>query len=258
MKIALAQFDIDWMNKKSNTDRICTFIEQANRSGADVLVFPEMALTGFSMHSQDASESVQGECLFKIKQVTAEKKLLVILGAAIVENKRYNNQALLIYNGEIITSYTKRHSFTFSGEEKYYTAGMKPLFFKFQERVHSIHVCYDLRFAEDFAEAGGIIDGVSFVIANWPKKRAEHWKALLMARALDTQSFIVGVNRCGEGDGIEYQGDSRVVSPFGDVCLDAKSDSGLFITTIDFTEVEKFRAQFRVHGPNNGANIVLV
>jgi predicted amidohydrolase len=108
----------------------------------------------------------------------------------------------------------------------------------------SIFICYDLRFPEVFRKVAKQVQAI-FVIANWPSERVEHWNALLKARAIENQCFIIGVNRTGiDGNGIHYSGSSCVIDPTGSfICSGGESEEYL-VSDFDSAQVSKVRAQF--------------
>jgi predicted amidohydrolase len=116
--------------------------------------------------------------------------------------------------GNVIADYIKIHPFTYGGEKKYYEGGRKILPFSFNGAECSAFICYDLRFAEVFWQLPVDTD-IIFIIANWPKSRIEQWYALLKARAIEMQSYVVGVNRVGEGGGLIYEKSSAAFAPNG-------------------------------------------
>jgi predicted amidohydrolase len=82
------------------------------------------------------------------------------------------------------------------------------------------------------------------VVANWPELRREHWRTLLKARAIENQAYVAGVNRVGDGDSLHYTGDSSVVGPLGETLVEAGSEEGVFLASIDPSAVSKLRARF--------------
>ncbi len=131
-------------------------------------------------------------------------------------------------------------------EEQYYQPGDRPAFCSIEDHPWGGAICYDLRFPELFQVLSKKADAI-LVIANWPAVRSEHWKVLLRARAIETQSFVVGVNRVGVGNGINYSGDSMVVSPRGEIITPQYSgQEKLILCHLDLQDVEKARGSFPI------------
>jgi predicted amidohydrolase len=107
----------------------------------------------------------------------------------------------------------------------------------------TLFVCYDLRFADEFWKTASHTD-VYLVPGNWPSSRREHWMALLRARAIENQAFVIGCNRVGTGGGLTYAGDSRIVNPLGEVIAEAQEQSTILYAEISADEVETVRRNF--------------
>jgi predicted amidohydrolase len=107
-----------------------------------------------------------------------------------------------------------------------------------------VFICYDLRFPEIFRQIAEEVE-VIFVIANWPHTREMHWQNLLIARAIENQCFIVGVNRIGnDGVGLKYNGSSMVINPSGEVLLQTDKITEYDTCDIDISMVSKTRKDF--------------
>lgn len=222
MKVALCQFDIFWEDKKANKDRIRAFLD-GKPVGAEWVVFPEMTLTGFSM---DLSKtSIDDEDLGFFRKIACENSVFLTFGGVIGGR---NTSITIDPSGKNLAEYSKIHLFSYAGEDKAYSPGAESVEFKVADLKASLFICYDLRFPYLFwkkaASASAFI-----VIANWPATRAAHWRALLKARAVENQAFVIGVNRVGKDPKLAYDGGSLVVDPQGEVILDCGNHEGLFI-----------------------------
>src|SRR5262249_10160500 len=136
---------------------------------------------------------------------------------------RARNKALVFSPlGELLAFYAKMRPFTPGGESDHYTPGEQPTSFRWEDCTVSPFVCYDLRFPELFRAAAAAHRPELFtVIASWPDKRLQHWVALLQARAIENQAYVVGVNRIGTDPYYHYAGRSLIVSPLGELLADA-------------------------------------
>lgn len=217
MKIALMQMNIIWEDKNKNMEKAEKLIKKAKGSECDVAVFPEMFSTGFSMESSRIAEKVQGQMLKKLCEMARENSITLIAGVAVSVGEEYENRGYVISpQGEIVDFYTKNYSFTYSGEDKKYRSGDKQIIFDLQGTPSSLFICYDLRFPELFRKVA-LKASLIFVIANWPDSRIDQWDALLKARAIENQCFIIAVNRIGsDGYGLNYNGHSAVYNPLGE------------------------------------------
>ncbi len=244
MRVCLAQYDIVWEDKSANMQRCEAFFERAAEQGAELIVFPEMTLTGFSMNTTLAEPSDGSTCRF-FGEMSRRYGVACVFGYA--ENygdKLYNRLAFADISGEITSCYAKLHPFTMGGE-CCFTGGNELASFPFGGMEIGLTICYDLRFPEIYTELSKRCHAV-IVSANFPLSRREHWLTLLRARAIEDQCYILGCNRTGSGGGIEYGGDSVVYAPDGTEVSRAESGERLLFVDIDVVAVEEQRTAFPV------------
>lgn len=214
MKIALVQYNPDWENKLNNQEKIIHLLSQVEKS--DLIVFPEMTLTGFTMKSRDFAEELDGETFKFFSTLAKEKKSAIFYG--VIEkgrNKNFNTLVHINNQGKILTAYRKIHPFSFSSENIFYGRGKNPVVTKVKDVKAGLSICYDLRFPELFRYYAKEKVDLIVNIANWPDTRIEHWRALLKARAIENQCYVVGVNRVGNDPKLHYSGFSSVFDPMG-------------------------------------------
>ena len=247
MRIGLAQLNVLWEMKKENFSRAEKFIKKASHKKCDLIVFPEMFNTGFSMNIPSIAEGKNGQTSKFLSMQAKKYDISIIAGYAVkgLEGKKGLNQGVA-YNqhGKRVATYTKMHSFSFAKEDQYYSAGTKVETFDLEGLSSSIFICFDLRFPEVFRRVAKSVQAI-FVIANWPSTRIEHWEALLKARAIENQCFVIGVNRTGkDGNGIHYSGRSKILGPLGNDICSAGQKEGLLIGEIVPHEVLEIRQKF--------------
>ena len=225
LQIVGLQLDLKWESPSENRKRIESFFTEKPIS-SDILVLPEMFSTGFTMNPAPFAEDMQGPT-FKWMQASARKWDTVLMGSIIVkEGSAYRNRFLAVGPEGLIASYDKRHPFSLSGEGEHYEAGTEKIIFDYKGWRICPMICYDLRFpvwSRNLGEEKGreLYDLLMYV-ANWPSKRVKHWETLLQARAIENQSYVVGVNRVGiDGYGLAYSGSSLIMDPLGEL-LDKK------------------------------------
>ncbi len=243
LKVALAQLDIAWENPAANRDQAILAIKKAANQGADLVVFPEMFLTGFSLRVEKYSSLDEIKFFKKLARIN---QVGIIIGLGMKKNSEHSaaNQALVISKtGKILSQYQKIHPFTFAGEHKAMPAGNKLPIFKINGFRAATVICYDLRFPGLFEALAKQKVDLIFVIANWPAARIEDWKTLLRARALDTQSFVVGVNRVGSGNQLSYPGYSSVYGPRGEKIREMTAE-GIEVIDLDLNLVQEARKSF--------------
>ncbi len=247
MKIALIQLDIKWEAKEENYKRTEFFAEKALREKCDIMVFPEMFNTGFSMNISGIAESEHGGADSVLSGMALKYGIYIIAGFPIkepAEEKGRNMAAVYDRKGRRIAAYTKMHPFSLLDEDKYYAAGRDTVIFDIDGMTCSVFICYDLRFPEVFRKVAGDVKAI-FVIANWPASRKEHWETLLKARAIENQCFVIGVNRTGtDGNGIHYPGASSVFDPSGNAVCSGNEKDEFLSCEFDPAEVIGIRSRF--------------
>ena len=179
---------------------------------------------------------------------TADERGCAIAGSIAVEEKgRYYNRFFFVKPSGQTEWYDKRHLFTYGGEHHTYTPGSQRTVVEWRGMRFLLQVCYDLRFPV-WSRNRGDYD-VALYVASWPTPRVEAWKALLRARAIENQCYVVAVNRVGEDPSCQYCGGSAVIDPYGKTlaaCEDGCACEAEAVIDIDV--LEDFRKKFPVLG----------
>jgi predicted amidohydrolase len=247
MRIAMVSLDQVWENKQENRTRVFSAIQYAAEQNADMVILPEMTLTGFSMQTQVIGESIsQSETLHWFKQLAQQFHVAIIFGYVVLPDsgKARNRSVFLSPRGEILCIYDKVHPFSHSGEDHYYQQGKSLGVCSWNDAVWGLSICYDLRFPILYQLLGEQCS-VIVNIANWPESRILHWYTLLRARAIENQVFIIGVNRVGsDPNGLQYISSSCIYGPFGEEILPVQSESACDICEIDISEVHRIRSTY--------------
>jgi omega-amidase len=245
MKVATISLNQVWEDKGSNLLLCEQYIKEANLKGVDLIIFPEMTLTGFSTNIQNTSEGKEdSKTTDNFKTLAKLYDIAILFGVVIKNNKKALNKSIFIDNqGDILGEYAKIHPFSFSGEDKYFDAGESRIFVKYKDLNIGLSICYDLRFPELYSALAKTSD-IIINIANWPKKRVDHWNILLKARAIESQLYVCGVNRMGiDGNNIEYEESSQCISPNGELLV-CEQVGNMKIFNINKNIVQKFRKAF--------------
>jgi len=209
IRIAAIQLDIAWENVSVNLQKVKYWLEKYTQK-ADIIVFPEMFLTGFSMNVASNALENNATPLKELSTWASVYKIAIAGSIMIKENNHFFNRFFFFEPDGKCSTYDKRHLFKMANEDKIYTQGNKPIIFQFSDWNIKPSICYDLRFPVWLRSKNNY--DILLVVANWPQVRVDAWKKLLMARAIENQCYIVGVNRCGiDGNGIEYNGATMVV-----------------------------------------------
>jgi omega-amidase len=245
MKIAAIQPDIVWEDPLANFARLRPWIASAAAAGARLVVLPEMFAYGFSMHTQKIREQPDGPSMLFLS-AEARQHSLWVAGSLPEQppgyDKPFNTLVLAGPDGQV-HRYQKIHPFRFATEHEHYGAGSSHVSVTVEGLRLTLFICYDLRFADEFWTTARETDAY-VVVANWPDRRRHHWTTLLAARAIENQAYVVGVNRVGEGDGLVYAGDSRIVDPWGEVLAAAAGQETMLLADLDPGVVKKARETF--------------
>ena len=246
MRIAAVQHDIVWEDREANFERLAPQVARAVGAGAEFVLLTETFSTGFSM-TPGIGEPEGGPSAQFLAERAAEHGVWVAGTCpeiAAGEDLPYNSFVLAGPDGTT-HRYRKLHPFTHAGEHERFRAGEKPVTVQVGGLRVTPFVCYDLRFADVFWRAAPETD-VYLVPANWPSPRRLHWQTLLQARAIENQAYVVGCNRVGTaGDGTEHVGDSRIVSPMGELLATAAGVETIVLADVDAAEVAATRDRLR-------------
>lgn len=246
MIIAAAQMNIIWENYGANIKKIKAFVKEAATKKAELILFPEMSLSGFTNNIGVLTDNEE-EIIKFIKGLALINKINIGIGYGVKghHHKGDNKYSIISKDGNVLCTYTKMHPFSFSNEEKHFNKGNKISTCKINQFNITPFICYDLRFPEIFQIASKQSQIIT-VAASWPKLREEHWLTLLKARAIENQCFVIGINRCGEGNDILYNGASVFVSPDGRFINEVNSDEGLIITEIKPDKINEVKKKFDI------------
>lgn len=246
MKIIGCQLDIQWEEKEANHANVQKLLEKAAPSRDSLIVLPEMFATGFSMNVGTITDDRDRTTQKFLARLAAGYKAFVLAGVVTrCEDGRGLNQAVIYKpTGRELARYSKLHPFSYVGETDHYAAGTGIETFICNTFTVAPFICYDLRFPEAFRAATRQGAQLLVVIANWPAPRENHWTSLLKARAIENQSFVIGINRCGTDPNHEYSGRSRIINPRGEILEDAGSAEGWIEAELNLQELIDYRNEF--------------
>jgi predicted amidohydrolase len=245
VKVAGVQHDIVWEDRDANFAHLAPLIAEAAAGGARLVVLTEMFSTGFSMAVDRVAELPDGpSASFLAAQARAHDLWMC---GSLPERPRAGerpfNQLVLAAPDGAMHRYAKIHPFGYGAEPEHYAAGDAFLTVAIDGVRCSFFVCYDLRFADEFWPLA--LDTDCYVVpANWPRQRAAAWKALLPARAIENQAYVVGVNRVGTGDGLTYAGDSVILDPLGEPVVAAGDTECVITGEVDPDRVRTVREKY--------------
>ena len=239
MKVALVQTDILW-NKSQQNFKSIEYLTKGTQ--ADVFVLPEMFSSGFVTDTSLLPSTLGQDSLKFLQQLSIQKKALVIGSTAFYENKIWVNRCYFVENGAILNQYDKIHLFI-GGEANAYQAGDKTPSIQYKNWNIQSFICFDLRFPTLAFQHPNT--ELLIYVANWPKTRSAHWKALLLARAIENQCYVIGLNRCGSDENQwEYQGDSMVIDPTGEVLVHTDDQEQVQVVTLSKELLTAYKEKF--------------
>ncbi len=241
LKCLLVQAQLFWADAEANRHQLETIAREQGFS-CDLIIFPETFTSGFLGDAEAEPESMDGATLAWMKALAKELDCVLCGSAAIAIPEGTANRFLWVQPGGQVQFYDKRHLFSYAGEDKRYVAGTERKVFNYRSWRICPQVCYDLRFPA-WCRNRDDYDVLLFV-ANWPEPRTPAWAALLRARAIENQCYVIGVNRSGaDPRGLEYAGASAVYDPLGETILDLGAEQGSGSITIELGKVAQIRSQ---------------
>ena len=242
MKTTILQRDIKWGDPKANIQRADEAISR--NAGSDLYVLPEMFSTGFCTSPEGIAER-DDTTLQWMKSKAGEIDAAIAGSIAVEEDGKYYNRFYFVKPDGEVTHYDKKHLFTYGGEHLRFTAGKERVVVEWRGVRILLEVCYDLRFPI-WARNRGDYDMILYV-ASWPTPRVGAWSALLVARAIENQCYVAGVNRVGYDPACEYCGGSVIIDPCGVKIAECEiSQESEATAEIDMAALEAFRRKFPV------------
>ncbi len=227
LKISIIQSDLAWENTVQNLANFDLKLTSLNET-TDIIVLPEMFNTAFSINPVMCAETMAGTTVSWMK-LKAKEKNCIITGSLLIKEgeKFYNRMIWMQANGNYFT-YDKRHLFRMSEEFKIFNGGNQRCVVELNGWKINLNICYDLRFpvwSKNTYKEGKYEYDLMIYVANWPASRSYIWQTLLKARAIENQSYVIGVNRVGfDGFGTSHTGDSMIIDPVGNVILQAEAN----------------------------------
>ncbi|RMG82350.1 MAG: amidohydrolase [Bacteroidetes bacterium] len=237
--VTVFQSNLIWEDPPANRKMFSEKIDRLAEP-TDLIILPEMFTTGFSMNARKLAETMDGESVQWMRRYAKKKKAMVMGSLIIEEDGQFFNRLIAMRPDGSLSFYDKRHLFTLAGEHAHYRKGTRRLILDYKGWKICPLICYDLRFpvwsrnTEDY--------DLLIYVANWPVKRSHHWKSLLRARAIENQSYTIGVNRCGEdAGGYYYSGDTSVIDFGGNIHFQVAHTEAAFTTSLSLEKQTAFR-----------------
>jgi len=242
LSVTIIQDVLFWHDPAANRAMYDAHFESIDET--DLIVLPEMFSSGFSMDPKACYETMQGETVAWMLE-KARIKNVVITGSLIMHlgGEAFVNRMMWVRPDGTFDCYDKRHLFRYGKEHINFTAGDKRVVVELNGWRVALFVCYDLRFPvwsrnrDDY--------DVALFVANWPSPRQFAWDSLLVARAIENQSYVVGVNRIGKDDiGNSFTGGTAILDFMGKAMINCKDKQMVATQTFDLQTLNDFRQHF--------------
>jgi len=218
-------------------------LDLAGGGEADLVVLPEMWLTGYAYRRLDELAKGTAESLERVG-VYAKKYGYFVAGSWAErgdDGHLYNTACIVGPDGRVRARYRKVHLFGPMKEDRHFLRGRAVTVADLEIGKIGIALCYDLRFPELARKMA--LAGAELLLfpSQWPEVRLGHFHTLLSARAIENQVFTAGINRAGRSSSIQFGGGSTVVGPRGEVLAQLEGEEGYAETDLDLDQVAAAR-----------------
>lgn len=246
--ISLAQMNIALGDERKNAQVMERWAAEAARRGSHVLVLPELWSTGYALDQSKELAAVLNTGMFTQMGTVAQQNKIAIVGSILEKRGQEvsNSAPFFAPNGRMLGIYRKLHLFRLMDEDKWLQPGQSPLTMDLPWGSTALAICYDLRFPELFRRYA--VEGALLMIipAEWPLERVEHWRALLRARAIENQCYIVACNAAGQTGETVFGGHSMIIDPWGKTVVEGGEAPMLLTAEIEMDVVDEVRRRIPV------------
>jgi len=246
LRVGVLQLDIALGDRKKNRENVEKWMASVSVPSdlPTAVVLPEIWDVGYALDRAGELADPEGKDAAAFLGELARKYGVWFVGGSVLVStgSGYANRAQVIDpKGDLVAYYDKVHLIRLMEEEKYFTGGRKECLFSLEGAKAGCVICYDIRFCEWLRTYALKGTEVLFVSAEWPSARADHWKTLLRARAIENQMFVVACNRCGTTGDTHFGGGSMILGPKGEVLFEGGDGEEAGFVTIDLDEVSQIR-----------------
>jgi predicted amidohydrolase len=240
---AAVQFNIRLGDIDANVAYVRTALERLADKGCQLAVLPEMWSCGFDYRNLPSLAQRTPEVVEEMGRLSARHGMVLVGSLPEPDGEKVCNTAYLLDRGNLAGKYRKIHLFSLMNEDRSFTGGDAWLVADTSIGRVGVFICYDLRFPELARRLA--VEGAEILLVpgEWPKPREEHWRALLKARAIENQLFVVAANCCGVIGKLDFFGSSLIIGPKGEFLAEGGDESGEPTATLDFAEMKSWRQQ---------------
>ncbi|MBY0144697.1 carbon-nitrogen family hydrolase [Neobacillus niacini] len=241
--------DIAFGSPNKNYQNAEKLIDEAMTEKPDIIVLPELWTTGYDLtRLEQIADKDAGNTIRFLRNAAIKYQVHFVGGSVANQGESGVKNTLLIINkkGELVHSYSKLHLFKLMDEHLYLEAGDQEGLFELEGLTFSGVICYDIRFPEWIRTHTAKGAEALFVVAEWPAARLTHWRALLIARAIENQCFVIACNRSGSDPNNEFAGHSMIINPWGEVIAEAGANEEILSAEIELELVKDIRKQIPI------------
>ncbi|CDO02522.1 (R)-stereoselective amidase [Oceanobacillus picturae] len=249
LSVALLQIDITFGDPVANEEKVERMFASLKEKKVDVVVLPELWTTGYDLTRLEEIADSNGERSLSFLSRLAQKYDVHLVGGSVAKRTERgvtNSMFVINSNGELVKEYTKAHLFRLMDEEKYLVEGSENGIFELAGAKSAGVICYDIRFPEWIRTHMLDNTKVLYVVAEWPAKRIDHWKALLISRAIENQCYVVACNRVGADPNNQFGGHSMVIGPWGEILEEADDQETILYSELDVEQVDNVRQRIPI------------
>jgi predicted amidohydrolase len=233
-KAGVIQFDVECGRIEANLKKIHSYLEILASENVCLAVLPELFSCSFDNENLKEHATKTQNIIEKLSAFAFDHRMAIAGTLPELEGDRiFNTMVFIDTDGKIKGKYRKLHLFRLTGEHLYYTAGNDIVTVDSTLGRIGLMICYDLRFPE-IARAL-FLKGAELIVisAQWPEPRKEHWDALIKARAIENQLFMVCSNRTGNEADLSFPGMSMIADPMGKILAHAGGNDACGFAEID-------------------------
>lgn len=248
LTVSLAQMNIVLGEVKRNVAVMERLTAEAARRGSHLVVLPELFTTGYDLErSKDHATTLNSGIFNQLSSIATQNKISIVGSVLEKRGLEVSNSAPFFNpNGRMMGVYRKIHLFGLMDEDTYLQPGSSPLIIDLPWGRTALAICYDLRFPELFRRYALEDARMVIIPAEWPLVRIEHWRALLRARAIENQCYIIACNSAGQTGDTVFGGHSTVIDPWGKVLIEGSDEPGLLTIDLEVDRVDEVRAAIPV------------
>src|SRR6266700_3231449 len=229
MKVTVAQISCSLGDPEANLSKVHDFSHRAKDVNAELIVFPEMTDTGYSMSViQKHANKWNSGFVPGLRDIANQLSITIVSGVSERDGSSiYNSQVLVDTKGDIVAKYRKTHLYAVAPveEQTCFARGDTFASFALGDLRFGFSICYDLRFPEMYRKLAVEQNVGAFIVSSaWPFPRIEHFRTLALARAIENQSYVIASNRVGKDEDLWFCGSSAIIDPRGVAVASASAD----------------------------------